>query len=301
MTSLKLSTTSPATPVRRDSRTLKSPCRTRRNASASSARRAASALIGGACSTVVMSLLTVVRGGARSIITRAGGTARASRLASWHPSVDTAIVSATVVRRVRLPTDRGTPGAAREIVRAALTEVGLTEVMNEALLLTTELATNGVVHAGTDIDLEVVADRDEVTVTVTDFAEGLPTRVTPNGVELAEGGRGMLLVDHFASSWGTVHQPSGKGVWFRLTRGRRPSTEPSGAVPPFGAPSAAALAALVHSDLRLSDAGSLGPDSARLLGRLCGATAATGGVIRLDQADEGGLAPIAEYGVTSPD
>jgi len=62
-------------------------------------------------------------------------------------------VSATVVRRVRLPADRRTPGAAREIVRAALAEAELTEVMNEALLLTTELTTNGVVHAGTDIDL----------------------------------------------------------------------------------------------------------------------------------------------------
>jgi len=158
-----------------------------------------------------------------------------------------------------------------------------------------------VVHAGTDIDLEVVADREELTVTVTDFAEGLPTRITPNGVEIAEGGRGMLLVDHFATSWGTTHYPHGKGVWFRLTRGRPPSAEPSGAVPPFGAPSAAALAALAHSDLRLADTGSLGPDCARLLGRLCGATAATGAVIHLDQADEGGLAPIAEYGVVSPD
>jgi len=206
-----------------------------------------------------------------------------------------------VVRRVRLPADRRAPGAAREIVRAALTEVDLTELLNEALLLTTELATNGVVHAGTEIDLEVVADHNELTVTVTDFAEGLPTRTTPNGLELAEGGRGMLLVDHFASSWGTTHQPAGKGVWFRLTRGRRPSTEPSGAVPPFGAPSAAALAALAHSELRLSDAAAIEPAAARLLTRLCGAVAATGGVVRLDQADEGGLAPIAEYGVLSVD
>ena len=121
-------------------------------------------------------------------------------------------MSATVVRRIRLPADRHTPGAAREIVRAALAEVGLTDLMNEALLLTTELATNGVVHAGTDIDVEIVADGDELTVTVTDFADGLPTRITPNGVELAEGGRGMLLVDHFATSWGTTHHPGGKGV-----------------------------------------------------------------------------------------
>jgi len=204
-----------------------------------------------------------------------------------------------VVRRVRLPADRRTPGAARELVRAALTEVELTEVMDEALLLTTELATNGVIHAATEIDLEVVADRDELTVTVTDFAESLPTRTTPNGVELAEGGRGMLLVDHFATSWGTMQHGAGKGVWFRLTRGKRPSTAPSGAVPPFGAPSAAALAALAHSELPVSDPAAIGPLSGRLLAKLCGATGATGGVVRLDQADGRGSQPIAEYG--SPD
>ncbi len=210
-------------------------------------------------------------------------------------------MSAAVVRRIRLPADRRTPAAAREIVRGALTEVGLADLMNEALLLTTELATNGVVHAGTDIDLEVVADRDELTVTVTDFVGDLPTRSTPNGLELAEGGRGMLLVDHFATSWGTTHQPSGKGVWFRLTRDRRASAELSGAVPAFGAPGAAALAALAHSELPLGDSAAFGPASGRLLARLCGSTGATGGEIRLDQADGEGPQPIAEYGVLSVD
>ncbi len=208
------------------------------------------------------------------------------------------LVSATVVRRVRLPADRRTPAAAREVVRAALTEAALTDVLDEALLLTTELTTNGVVHAGTDIDLEVVADGEEVTVTVTDFAEGLPTRTTPNGVELAESGRGMVLVDHFATSWGTTHQPSGKGVWFRLCRDtlRGEEEELSGAVPPVGAPSAAALAALAHSELPVGDSAAIGPLAVRLLGRLCGAVGAYGGAVRLDQADGMGSVPIAEYG-----
>ena len=91
-------------------------------------------------------------------------------------------MSATVVRRVRLPADRRTPGAAREIVRAALAEAELTEVMNEALLLTTELTTNGVVHAGTDIDLEVVADREELTVTV--WLAGMTTSSPEPGTAL---------------------------------------------------------------------------------------------------------------------
>src|SRR5690606_39338921 len=39
--------------------------------------------------------------------------------------------------------------------------------------------------------------------------------------ELSERGRGLLLVDHFASVWGTTHQGTRKGVWFRLDRDNR--------------------------------------------------------------------------------
>jgi sigma-B regulation protein RsbU (phosphoserine phosphatase) len=54
-----------------------------------------------------------------------------------------------LVRRVRLPNDRRTPAAARALVRSVLEEAGLDTLLNEALLLTTELSTNAVVHANT--------------------------------------------------------------------------------------------------------------------------------------------------------
>lgn len=80
--------------------------------------------------------------------------------------------SSPLARRVRLPADRRTPAAARAVVRAILAEAQLNDLLDEALLLTTELATNGVMHAGTDLDIEVSADGDGLTVTVTDFAPG---------------------------------------------------------------------------------------------------------------------------------
>ena len=73
------------------------------------------------------------------------------------------------VRRVRLPNDRRTPAAARALVRSVLEEAGLDALLNEALLLTTELSTNAVVHANTELDIEVRADNHGLTVTVTDF------------------------------------------------------------------------------------------------------------------------------------
>ena len=77
-----------------------------------------------------------------------------------------------LVRRVRLPNDRRTPAAARALVRSVLEEAGLDTLLNEALLLTTELSTNAVVHANTELDIEVRADQIGLTVTVTDFAPG---------------------------------------------------------------------------------------------------------------------------------
>ncbi|MGC9666882.1 SpoIIE family protein phosphatase [Planosporangium sp. 12N6] len=139
-------------------------------------------------------------------------------------------MTAQVVRRVRLPADHSSPGAARAVVRSVLAEVDLTSVLDEALLLTTELATNAVVHARTALDLEVVADDGSITVTVMDFRTGPIThnRKPPNGSprpadQIEERGRGLLLVDQIATYWGTLHHPDGKGVWFRLNRPASPA------------------------------------------------------------------------------
>jgi serine phosphatase RsbU (regulator of sigma subunit)/anti-sigma regulatory factor (Ser/Thr protein kinase) len=208
-------------------------------------------------------------------------------------------VSASVVRRIRLPADRHTPAAAREVVRSVLAEVHLPELLDEALLLTTELSTNGVLHAGTEIDLEVVAGPDGLTVTVTDF-DGQPLAITRhNGSELSERGRGLLLVDHFAASWGTTHHAKGKGVWFRLIRPGtgEPELEPGGSDHhgPISVPSPAALASLAEPEPPSNE--SIEQHATRLLIRLCGALGATGGMIRLDRADGRGLLPIASYGL----
>jgi serine phosphatase RsbU (regulator of sigma subunit)/anti-sigma regulatory factor (Ser/Thr protein kinase) len=211
-------------------------------------------------------------------------------------------VAASVTRRIRLPADSRTPAAARAVVRAVLIEADLPVLLDEALLLTTELSTNGVQHAGTDIDLEVIADADGLTVTVTDFGAGTAT-MSQLTTELDERGRGLLLVDHFASSWGTTHHGKGKGVWFRLTRPGLDDLAPApdGRPPAAGdAPSASALASLARVELPDAEPGALTQLAAQLLGRLAGAIGATGGVIRLDQADGRGPLPFAEYGLAFP-
>ncbi|MGC5017257.1 SpoIIE family protein phosphatase [Micromonospora sp. DT47] len=216
------------------------------------------------------------------------------------------------VRRVRLPADRRTPAAARALVRSVLAEADLDELLDEALLLTTELSTNAVEHAGTDLDIEVVADRIGLTVTVSDFAAGpvdelvVGVRNTTEEIsEVSERGRGLLLVDHFASRWGTTYLPSGKGVWFRLERHGLVAEEPAAAplttasgegTPATSAPSAAAMSELTQTSPDPYADDPLPDFAADLLGRVAEMVGAAGGVVRLDRGDGQGPQALARYG-----
>lgn len=222
------------------------------------------------------------------------------------------------VRLVRLPADPRTPAAARALVRSLLAEADLAELTNEALLLTTELSTNAVEHARTDLDLEVVADRGGLTVTVSDFARG-PVEELTIGVrnegsdiaDIAERGRGLLLVDHFASRWGTTYLPAGKGVWFRLDRpdsldrpGRSPvNGAPAAAVTGDQAasegsftPSAAAMSELMQTAPDPYAENSLPDFATSLLTRVAEMVGAAGGQVRLDRGDGQGPQLLARYG-----
>ncbi|MEO3815498.1 SpoIIE family protein phosphatase [Plantactinospora sp. B24E8] len=223
------------------------------------------------------------------------------------------------VRRVRLPADRRTPAAARALVRSVLAEAGLDELLNEALLLTTELSTNAVEHARTELDIEVVADESGLTVTVSDFAVGPIDDVTARPrndltdiSQVSERGRGLLLVDHFASRWGTTHQASGKGVWFRLDRKSdtdpddRPAEPGGSALPPAApsvprpvapsAPSAGAMSALMQTTPDPYADDPLPTFAADLLVRVGDMVGAAGGAVRLDRGDGAGWQLLARYG-----
>ncbi|MET8906290.1 SpoIIE family protein phosphatase [Micromonospora sp. NPDC004551] len=216
------------------------------------------------------------------------------------------------VRRVRLPADRRTPAAARALVRSVLAEADLHELLNEALLLTTELTTNAVEHARTELDIEVEADPAGLTVTVTDFASGpvdelmVGVRNTTSEItEVAERGRGLLLVDHFASRWGTTYLPTGKGVWFRLDRPDLAATPRPAETRPVlsaaartdgGTPSAAAMSELMQTTPDPYADDPLPEFAAGLLTRVAEMVGAAGGVVRLDRGDGQGSQVLARYG-----
>jgi anti-sigma regulatory factor (Ser/Thr protein kinase) len=128
------------------------------------------------------------------------------------------------VRSFRLvaPNAPDTPQLARDHVAYLLARERLPELTDTARLLISELVTNVCQHTTVRL-LSVETDFRPGRVRF-DVIDGLTSGVTaiqpPAGV-LAEGGRGLMLVERLATRWGvTVYggaEPFGKAVWFVLT------------------------------------------------------------------------------------
>jgi anti-sigma regulatory factor (Ser/Thr protein kinase) len=101
---------------------------------------------------------------------------------------------------------------ARNLV--ARTLQGCPEAMvADAMLLTSELVSNVVLHARTPFELEVTAVHG-VRVVVRDGSPDPPIVASPGPEEST--GRGLLLVHSLASRWGYEVTATGKSVWFEL-------------------------------------------------------------------------------------
>jgi anti-sigma regulatory factor (Ser/Thr protein kinase) len=130
------------------------------------------------------------------------------------------VCEATARAELLLPTESTSPAVARQFAqRSGCREHGL-EMLDDALLLISELVTNSVLHGGPPIVLAVDCDGEGLHVRVRDGSTTMPA---PRSADAsAESGRGMSLVDLLSSTWGVdpvadVHGP-GKEVWFELRR-----------------------------------------------------------------------------------
>ena len=123
---------------------------------------------------------------------------------------------------VVLPPDGASPARARGLLRTALRAAGLDHLVDDALLLVTELVTNAVIHAGTSIELLIDTVEGGLRAEVLDYSPGSSPVVRDAPEAAREGGRGMFLLDALAQEWGTTHSSTGKSVWFRLGAADRP-------------------------------------------------------------------------------
>ena len=114
------------------------------------------------------------------------------------------------------------PSRARSFTRGALRAWGLPdEVVDDAVLLVSELVANGVQHAGTELEVHIrlaagTSPGVEVQVTDQHPARALPATAASAGNTDSERGRGLLLPSALASEWGVTYTAAAKTVWFRL-------------------------------------------------------------------------------------
>ena len=109
------------------------------------------------------------------------------------------------------------PDVIAEARRFVVEEVGAVDddTCDTLRLLTSELVTNAVLHAGTELEVEVGTSQHCILVAVGDHAPPGPSRATSE----REGGRGLVLVDAMAEDWALVrHEDDGTTAWFRLPR-----------------------------------------------------------------------------------
>ncbi|WP_236245616.1 SpoIIE family protein phosphatase [Streptomyces sp. CC210A] len=145
-----------------------------------------------------------------------------------EPGVETRTRSSVITARAAAsfePVGRSV-AAARAFVRDTLQGWGHGDVVDDAVVLTSELVTNAVIHAGTAADVLCLRTEQGVRVEVADHYPEREVPLQGAGRPVAaldrENGRGLLLCSALASRWGVDYSPTTKNVWFQLNLPERP-------------------------------------------------------------------------------
>jgi anti-sigma regulatory factor (Ser/Thr protein kinase) len=137
--------------------------------------------------------------------------------------VSTSRAPRTVVTYLR-PVPESTP-LARGVVRQLLDGELDPDALDTAELCVSELVTNAILHASTDVELSVTLARRRVRLAVRDQSSELPT--LERHTRTASTGRGLAMVIAIADAWGIErHDHRGKTVWCELAEDARDTMFP---------------------------------------------------------------------------
>ena len=116
-----------------------------------------------------------------------------------------------MLEALNLPADSSSPRRARQFVDEVLHRWQRDGAIDRVALIASELVTNAVFHAQTEITVELTSEDGSVHVEVFDRGAGRP--VFLDSQPDVPGGLGLPIVEALASSWGTRPREGGKGVW----------------------------------------------------------------------------------------
>ncbi|HET6562280.1 MAG TPA: ATP-binding protein [Marmoricola sp.] len=114
----------------------------------------------------------------------------------------------------RLAPHPASVGEGRRFIRKVLEDGRRDDLCDAAELVVSEVVTNALVHAGTEVQIAALLGRDGVRVEVSDGSPHLPA--TKNYADLAATGRGLQLLEQMVDRWGVDPHDEGKTVWFEL-------------------------------------------------------------------------------------
>ncbi len=124
---------------------------------------------------------------------------------------------AVTERSRTFPARADSPRAARHFVTTVLKQWDVVgDAVDDAALVTSELASNALLHAESDFVVTASLTRDAIYIAVEDHAATLPRLRPPIGLEPS--GRGPSMVSAVSRRWGADLLDEGKVVWAELRR-----------------------------------------------------------------------------------
>lgn len=103
---------------------------------------------------------------------------------------------------------------ARAFIERTLSEASA-DLRDRAVLITSELATNAIVHARSAFTLTATTSAEEVHIAVRNEGETVPVLQAPEQGE--PHGRGLLIANALADRWGIDTGRGSTTVWFALS------------------------------------------------------------------------------------